>query len=258
MAYICLGRHLPAPIRSPLFGARERHGRVPNPADPDWQRWRQIDLEFYEVNQRQSVGRLVNNFGYRVMRGVELRGKTVLEIGPGSLDHIAFWAGEPRMFYALDINQRFLERAVERLEQHQVPYQAIIAEQHCGAKLPLANSSADIVISFYSLEHLHPLEAYLDEIIRVLAPGGTLVGAIPCEGGLAWGLGRFLSTRRWLKSKGISDPDKIICWEHPNFADHILNLLSRRLERQYVSLWPLVLPIVDLSLVARFIFGKRP
>jgi SAM-dependent methyltransferase len=116
----------------------------------------------------------------------------------------------------------------------------------------------DVVVSFYSLEHLYPLAPYLRELHRVLRPGGVLVGAIPAEGGLAWGLGRLVTSRRWLKRHTTIDPDKIICWEHPNYADAVLGALGAEFEREHLSLWPLPwLPLHDLNLIIRLVYRRR-
>ena len=123
-------------------------------------------------------------------------------------------------------------------------------------QLPFDDEQVDVVLSFYSLEHLHPLSTAVDEMIRVLRPGGALVGAIPAEGGLAWGFGRYLTSRRWLKRNTKIDPDKIICWEHPNFAEHVLQQLDNHLIRERLSFWPWKLPLVDVSLVISFVYRK--
>ena len=93
-------------------------------------------------------------------------------------------------------------------------------------------------------------------MLRVLRPGGKIVGAIPAEGGLAWGLGRYLTSRRWLKNNTNINPDKIICWEHPTMADEILSCLSDEMDIQKLSYWPLRVPVIDFNLVLKFIFSK--
>ena len=64
------------------------------------------------------------------------------------------------------------------------------------------------------------------------------MGAIPAEGGLGWGLGRFLTSRRWLKYHTSIDPDKIICWEHPNFAEQVLAQMDQVFPKQKRQYWP--------------------
>src|SRR5690606_17752765 len=103
---------------------------------------------------------------------------------------------------------------------------------------------------------LHPFSRYLDGMLRVLRSGGILVGAIPAEGGLGWGLGRFLTSRRWLLRNTGIDPDKIICWEHPNFAEDILRHMDGQLVRRVLRYWPLGVPSLDLNLIVQFVFEK--
>ncbi len=256
MNYVAFGKKLPKALSVPLFGDRERFGYTPDVKDASWKTWRQLDLEFYDQNQRRSVGGIVNGMGYRIMRQIKLHGLKVLEVGPGALDHVEFWQDSPEMFYAADIRPELLARAEQRLRVRRVAVQSILIDVNRPVLLPLPDASIDAVLSFYSLEHLYPLPDHLREIIRVLKPSGRLIGAIPCEGGVAWGLGRFLTTRRWLKAHGCTEPDKIISWEHPNFADGILNELHRQMRSELVSFWPMGVPIIDVNLVARFIFRK--
>jgi SAM-dependent methyltransferase len=46
-------------------------------------------------------------------------------------------------------------------------------------KLPLADASADLFVSFETVEHIHEQEEFLDEIARVLAPDGLLLLSCP-------------------------------------------------------------------------------
>lgn len=47
------------------------------------------------------------------------------------------------------------------------------------ANLPLAGESADLFVSFETVEHIGEQEAFLDEIARVLVPGGILLLSCP-------------------------------------------------------------------------------
>ncbi len=46
-------------------------------------------------------------------------------------------------------------------------------------KLPLADASADLVVSFETVEHIDAQEAFVDEVARVLAPDGLLLLSCP-------------------------------------------------------------------------------
>lgn len=200
---------------------------------------------------------MVNDAGYRVMRRVDLERKIVLELGPGEITHIKYWKGSPEKYIVVDRREIFLQGAVRRLNEVDVATETIIVPEEDGFRLELEDSSVDIIVSFYSLEHLYPLDEYLHELIRVLKKNGVLIGAIPAEGGIAWGAGRLLTTRRWFKRNTTIDIDKVICWEHPNFAESILATMDAGLEREHVSFWPLRIPSVDMNLVIQFAYHKR-
>ncbi|UJW76413.1 class I SAM-dependent methyltransferase [Rhizobium sp. SL42] len=255
MSFNAYGHQLPYAISKRLFGDRRRFGKLPDVSDPSWQEWLRRDFDFYMANQRTSVGMTVNQSGYRVVSRSDLEGKRVLEIGPGAVEHIQHWAGRPSHWTNYDIRADLLEVAGKRIDEAGVPHDDVLANPD-AKKLPFADNSFDAVFTFYALEHIHPLDEHLAEIERVLRPGGQLVGAIPCEGGLAWGMGRMLTSRRWLRKHTSIDPDRLICWEHPNFADLILNQLTARFERQTLSFWPLAVPSIDLNLIASFVFRK--
>ena len=148
-----------------------------------------------------------------------------------------------------------MQFAENKLRERNISHKSILLKRN--EPLPIDDGSMDVVVSFYSLEHLYPLHPYLEEIKRVLKPGGILIGAIPAEGGLGWGLGRLLTSRRWFKKNTTIDPDKIICWEHPNFADQIIHELDRIFIRKQVKYWPLsLLPFLDFNLIIRIVYKK--
>lgn len=247
---------LPQALRAPLWGDRKAFGLAMVPDDPCWKEWENTQNDFYDETQRGNAGTFVNDAGYKVMRKVSLSGMTVLEIGAGDIRHDDHWRDSPDRYILADIRQSMNEKAEKTLRERNVRYESILLQR--DSNLPIEDSSVDIVVSFYSLEHIYPLQPYLDELNRVLKPGGKLVGAIPAEGGLAWGLGRFLTARRWFRKNTNINPDKIICWEHPNFADEILGDLDKTFERQSTSYWPFPwLPLLDTNLVIRFVYQTR-
>ena len=187
---------------------------------------------------------------------MDLDGMRVLEIGPGDIQHSRFWKGRPSQLVLVDVQEEMLRRSCARLDEAGICHEAVLVSREENT-LPFAPSSFDVILSFYCFEHIQPLEPAVDDLVRVLRPGGIIAGAIPAEGGLAWGGGRFMTSRRWLKNNTDIDPDKIICWEHPNYAETILLALDARLERRHLSYWPLILPSIDLDLVVRFIYEKH-
>jgi SAM-dependent methyltransferase len=246
---------LPKSMKVPLWGDRARWGLTPMLEDGCWREWQSSYTDFYQENQRDGIGTLVNDAGYAVMSSIDLAGKRVLEIGAGDIRHMRFWHGEPAEYLLADISADMMALAKRRMEERGISYSTLPVVRN--QPLALGDASVDVIVSFYSLEHLYPLRPYLDEFKRLLKPGGHLVGAIPAEGGLAWGGGRLLTSRRWFKKNTSIDPDKIICWEHPNFADHILNELDQVFERDAVKHWPLPwLPLLDTNLIIRLLYRK--
>jgi ubiquinone/menaquinone biosynthesis C-methylase UbiE len=246
---------LPKRIRSSLWGDRDRWGLVPVVDDSCWQEWQKTYADFYQQNQREGVGTRVNDAGYEVMGKIDLTGKRVLEIGAGDIRHMKFWQGTPKEYLLADISSEMMAFARKRMEQRGIAYRTLFVSRN--QTLALEENSVDVIVSFYSLEHLYPLRPYLAEFKRVLKPGGCLIGAIPTEGGLAWGGGRMLTSRRWFKKNTEIDPDKIICWEHPNFADQVLLELDQVFSREAIEYWPLPsLPFLDVNLVIRLLHRK--
>ena len=151
-----------------------------------------------------------------------------------------------------------LDQTATRLTEGGIKNVPLLLERDNFGKLPgISDERFDIILSFYSMEHLYPLETYLNSMLKILRPGGLLLGAIPTEGGLGWGLGRYLTSRRWLKKRTKVNLQKVICWEHPNFAEGVLKMLDKKMTRKQISFWPLLVPSIDLNLVVRFIYKKN-
>jgi ubiquinone/menaquinone biosynthesis C-methylase UbiE len=247
---------LPPTLQAKLWGDRKKWGLVLNEQDEDWEKWQQSQLNFYQDNQRQGFGATVNDAGYTVMSSIDMTGKIVLEIGPGDIRHIHSWQSKPTEYVLADIDKDMLSKGELIINTAGITSKVMLLQR--GQTLPLTDESVDVFVSFYSLEHIYPLQPYLQELDRVLKPGGTVVGAIPTEGGFAWGLGRFFTSRRWFKQNTSITPDKIICWEHPNFANHIIKCLDKQFLRKSLSYWPLKwLPLVDINFVIKFIYTKK-
>ncbi|MCL4504674.1 MAG: class I SAM-dependent methyltransferase [Chloroflexi bacterium] len=73
---------------------------------------------------------------------------------------------------ALDLSARMLAIAQTKLAEHA---QAITWARHDAQQLPYDNNSADVVTCLEALEFFPDPQAALDEMIRVLKPGGLLL-----------------------------------------------------------------------------------
>jgi len=254
---ISIGNKLPYFISSKLFGNRKEFGLIPDENDLNWQEWtNSVYLDFYNSTQKTSYGKVINDAGYSVLGKIDFKGKSVLEIGPGDIPHLKLWNHLPEHLVVADIEQEMLNLSAKKLHNENFNFTTVLLSKKDLPKLPFPDDEFDIVLSFYSFEHLYPFADYFNEILRCLKRGGLVVGAIPAEGGLAWGMGRYLTSRRWLLRRTNINPDKIICWEHPTFAEEIIYTLQSHMDQIYLNFYPLKVPSIDLNLVLKFIFKK--
>lgn len=253
-----LNNIIPYPIFGCLWGNRKRYGALPNENDPDWELWqKKAYTDFYQKTQQKGIGNWVCNLAFPVVAKIDFSGKTVLEFGPGIIRHINFLNKNPVKYILCDVNTELLRNARKQFKEAGFPCDAILIDSKKGLKLPFGRESIDIIISFNTLEHLYPLDSYLAEMKRLLKIDGSIVGGVPCEGGLAWGLGRFITSRRYVNKNYGINYDKIICWEHPNFADFIIRRLDFYFKREFLKFHPFPLLPLDLNLTASFIYGKN-
>ena len=116
-----------------------------------------------------------------------IRGKKLLDVGSGyglfltlSLLKGAKSIGlEPakNLSYTLtsEVSMKILERA---------GFAKKLVKTGFGEKLPFANNSFDLVVSFYTLEHVQSVEKVIKEATRVLKPGGYIFFEVPNYGSI--------------------------------------------------------------------------
>lgn len=111
-------------------------------------------------------------------------GKEVLEIGPGlGTDHAQFARGGAKMF-ALDLTRRHLELTGRRFEIEGLRTRLVRGD---AERIPMADSSMDVVYAYGVLHHTPAIGQAVDEIRRVLRPGGTaLVGLYHRHSAFHW------------------------------------------------------------------------
>jgi SAM-dependent methyltransferase len=252
-----ISSRLPYPFRKVLFGDRRKFGLCPEEDDGDWIIWQQRSVsDFYRNTQLKGIGNWVSRLAYPIIEKVDFKERKVLEIGPGIIRHLQFMKHKPLTYTICDVRREVLKISQQQLFDAGIPCEIILLNGESGHKIPFPDKSFDIIISFNCLEHLHPLNDYLHEMKRVMVEGGQLVGGIPCEGGLAWGVGRFLTTRRYVRRHYGINYDKIICWEHPNFADSIIRQLKAHFKQKYLRLHPIPCLPIDCNLIGSFLYEK--
>jgi SAM-dependent methyltransferase len=128
---------------------------------------------FFHRNRRRTVRRLLER--YRAQ-------PPMLDAGCGTGLNLA---SMPPGSVGLDLNPRNLELVRQRLPKQTAVEGDIEA-------MPFENASFGTVVCTEVLEHIPYPDRALKEILRVLRPGGVLIGSVPCHS-FIWKL-RFLSS----------------------------------------------------------------
>jgi SAM-dependent methyltransferase len=129
-----------------------------SPLKPTWRRylqvfWRNSGISIYRSLQYEALSRL------------EYRGR-VLDFGGGERAH----------YY--DVFRSWLADGVyesANIDSAMAPTYLVAPD----GRLPVEAGSFDMVISINTLEHVYAIEQALDELLRVVKPGGRLVLSVP-------------------------------------------------------------------------------
>ncbi|NQV83520.1 MAG: methyltransferase domain-containing protein [Rhodospirillales bacterium] len=136
----------------------------------------------------------------------DLAGKRVLEIGPGAGGHSALFARHGALVTAVDITSARARATAKKF--------ATLGAEGCSAMqgdaefLPFDAATFDIVYSNGVLHHTNDTEAAIDEVFRVLRPGGRAVIMLYCKSSWHYWInmwlcvgvlkGALLSGKNWL------------------------------------------------------------
>jgi SAM-dependent methyltransferase len=217
--------------------------------DPKWVAWQQAAPAIYEkiYYQQNSLVAHVNGAGHRLIErdfGQSSRFDQVLEVGAGTGIHLDYVQHGFDRYVVTDISAKMLAKAEERHAGR-----ANLAFQVADATaLPFEDNSFDRLVSVYNLEHLPQPHRVLEEWKRVVRPGGDISIAVPTEGGIAWNLGRHLTTRRDFAKHGL-DLDYIISREHINACYRLRALIQHTFPNRREQWFPLMVPTPHINLV---------
>jgi ubiquinone/menaquinone biosynthesis C-methylase UbiE len=199
------------------------------------------------VYESNLVNTWVNRAGHRWVEkhySEKTAFSRVLEVGAGSGEHLDHIKHQYDQYYLTDANSDLLGLAQKRHQKNE----KVIFEQRDALDLPYDDSSFDRLISIYSLEHIVNPHLAIREWKRVFKPGGIITISIPTEGGIAWNLGRYLTTRRYFKKKGL-DLDYLIAREHVNACYRLHAFIKFYFPRRNDNWFPLLIPTPHCNLV---------
>jgi SAM-dependent methyltransferase len=186
---------------------------------------------------------LIEKFNHRYpLRSIVAGGRT-LEIGAGIGAHCNWEDLSSQEYYCNELRPELLEQLVGRFPQ----VTALLGDCQVGLDIP--DDFFDRVLAIHVLEHLPKLPSALDNIHRMLRPGGCLSVVIPCEGGAAYTLARNISARRIFERRYRQSYDWFVASEHLNLPHEITQELAKRFVLTHRLFFPLRLPIVNANLV---------
>lgn len=158
------------------------------------------------LDDLEDLFRLRGHMAVVEMPLLDLKGKSVLEIGPGAGGHSSLFAKYGAAMTSIDITE-------ERARATQAKFDLMGAStcqamQGDAENLPFADATFDIVYSNGVLHHTPDTEKAFSEVYRVLKPGGRTVVMLYCKSSwhywinlyLCVGLlmGRAFGDKNWL------------------------------------------------------------
>ncbi|HEY7960498.1 MAG TPA: class I SAM-dependent methyltransferase [Solirubrobacteraceae bacterium] len=196
--------------------------------------------DFHErlPGEHSHVARFNHGYAARTARP----GRT-LEIGAGLGEHLRYEDLSTQEYHAVELR----EGMAQTIRRDFPAAVTLVAD--CQQRLPYEDATFDRAIAIHVLEHLPNLPVALEEIERLLKPGGVLSVVIPCEGGLGYTLGRRLTTQRLFERRYKTSYDWHIANEHPNLAHEVLRELRLHFRVSDVTYFPTRIPLIDLNLL---------
>lgn len=190
------------------------------------------------------------NHSYPI-RTADRRGRT-LEIGAGDGEHLRYEKLDSQEYFALELREALANNLRTAFPQVNV----IVGD--CQDRIQVPDQFFERVIAIHVLEDLTNLPKALDEVVRVLAPGGRFSVVIPCEGGLLYSLGRQFSSKRIFEKRYGVDYDWMISYDHVNRADEVMKEILARFTLEDHTYFPFRIPSVNSNLIVGLTLRRNP
>lgn len=139
-----------------------------------------VGSNFVAYSQDKSFYEKYDEFRYRTeghilkeLDSIDFRGKKVLEIGLGQGSDSMQIIDRGAIYYGIDLTEESVRRVKERFSLFNKKYQEVKVTN--AEKIPYPDNSFNIVYSHGVIHHSPQIEKIVQEIYRVLVPGGKAV-----------------------------------------------------------------------------------
>ncbi len=132
-----------------------------------------------EMNDIMTMGMVTGWHKFMLKKVQPIRGKRCIDIGTGTGEiafMIALEAGVEGSVIGVDITPKMLELAEKKMTSKQLP-KAVIFEVGDALDMKYDDGSFDVVTSGYMLRNVCDVQKAIDEMYRILSPGGKVVVA---------------------------------------------------------------------------------
>ena len=183
-----------------------------------------MSTKIEKFRQRDDYGPFDSNVEFIGRTGVLTRGAKILEIGSGKgrmLHHLAKLGHDIR---GVELNREYIAASRELFGE--LPVSPVDSE-----KLPAADGSLDVVMSFDVFEHIPDTDSHLREVNRVLKPGGYYLLQTPNK----WTNAVF-ETFRW---------KSLTAWKVQHCSLHSFRELRQRCEKHGFAVQFYDIPLVN-------------
>ena len=126
-------------------------------------------FDFYNA-QREAIESIP--YSYALHEYINFKGKKILDVGSGNGYVLAKYAAEGAEVFGIDITQASIDLCRKRFELLGLSGDFQIDD---AQDLPFPDNNFDCVCSMGVLHHVPDTQKALDEIFRVLKPGGRLI-----------------------------------------------------------------------------------
>ncbi|MHB8348504.1 MAG: class I SAM-dependent methyltransferase [Acidiferrobacterales bacterium] len=135
-----------------------------------------VVAELYQSSEHSYLIYLFHIATYRFSMQY-VTGKSVLDFGCGTGYGTHLVASASLSVTGVDISTDAIMYATAHYPRPNITFQAVKKVE--SEQLPFSDNQFEVVLSFQVIEHVTDTRAYLDEVYRVLQPGGVFIIATP-------------------------------------------------------------------------------